>query len=679
MSTVGKNKLQATVAEDRHEVRRETLSTQTFYARMRRMLWEFQLQDKERFALSCLDAEQLADAASRAKVNFLYVHAKDNQGNAYFNTKIGKKHAGLGNRDWLAEIITACRHRDIQVGVYFNFSRDNHMWALKPKWRQLWQDGSWRGEAEQQNPDWDNMCHNSPYREYNLSMLRELTTNYDIKAYWVDRLDWGGVLPHKFSCVCPYCAEKFASEVGADLPKRVDWNDPVWRKFVLWRSRCLSTYAAEIRRAVKSIKSDVVLSLNYYAPLDIFGLWFHGQDAEDLPDAFDNLTPEVHYEREGYIGLSVFSRFCRAASGGKPFDLTLFRGSGDLDYISKSTIQMQAEVLTSAVNGGAALFDDLAYPEGRIEPRGFARIGHAYAELERREPWLMGAQPVRFAALYYSKQARVFYSRNEPQPYVLAFLGAYKALLEAHVQFEIVTDRDLNSASLSQYRMLVLPDAACMSNDQLEAIRKYVAGGGNVVATHKASLLDEGGDPRSNFGLHDVFGVSYADTVNLPVSYVRPTGVGPLTDGLDLGLPLMHRDRQLKVIAAASAEVPATLVYAREDVNRVSHNADPPMPEDSPYAAIVAHRHGKGRCVYFPGRPDAVFARWGHPEFKRMLVNAFDWCTAETPTPLSVDAPASVEATLYSQPDQNRLIVHLLNFQSEVGRSLKLVSTKFMG
>lgn len=650
-----------------------------FAQRMRRMLWEFQLQDNEAFILSGLDAERLASEAAKAKINFLYVHAKDNQGNAYFNTKIGKKNANLGERDWLAEIIAACRSRDIQVGVYFNFSRDNHMWSLKPKWRQRWQDGSFRGEAEQQNPDWDNMCHNSPYREYNLALLRELTANYDIRAYWLDRLDWGGVLPEKFSCVCPYCDAKFASEVGAPLPSNVDWNDPIWQKFVLWRSQCISTYAAEIRQTVKAIKPEVVLSLNYYAPLDVFGVWFHGQDLENVLDQVDNMTPEVHYEREGYIGLSVFSRLCRAASGGKPFDLTLFRGSGDLDYISKPAVQMQLEVLTAAANGGAALFDDLAYPEGLVEPHGFERIGTAYAELERREPWLAGAEPVKYAALYYSKRSREFYGRNEPQGYMLAFLGAYKALLEAHVPFEIVTDRDLTEKGLADYGLLMLPDAACLSEKQAATIHDYVQGGGNIVATHKTSLMNELGAPRGDFALREVLGATYTDLVSLPLSYVRPASEGPLTAGLDVGVPLMHRDRQLKVSLLRGATSPAALVYAREDVNRVSHLADAPLREDSMYPAIVAHQYHKGRSVYFPGRPDAIFAQWGHPEFKRLLINALRWCAENSPAPLQVEAPLSVEATLFKQPAENRLVVHLLNYQSEPGRSLKLVSTKFMG
>ncbi len=653
--------------------------TAWFNDRLRRVSFEFQLQDKEPFALSRLDPEFIAQEWARAKVNFVFVQAKDNQGNTFYNTKIGNKHAGLGDRDWLEEIVEAARKYDIKIGCYFNFSRDNRMWYLKPNWRQLWQDGTPRGEVEQQNPDWDNMCHNSPYRDYILSLLHEITANYDIHGYWMDRLDWGGKLPDKFSCSCEYCQAKFQAEIGAPIPTTVNWNDPIWRRFVHWRSECLRRYMAEIRHTIKSVKPNVVMALNYYGPLDMFGVWFHGQDPETALENVDSLTPEVHYEREGYIALSVFSRFNRGASGGKPFDLDIFRHSGDVDYITKPSVQLQAEVLTTVANGGTGLVDDQVYGEGLIEPRAYDVIGESFEQIERREPWMRNSVPVKFAALFYSKNSRTFYGRNQPQPYLWAFLGAYKALLEAHTPFDVITDRALTADGLEGYQALVLPDAACLSDEQVQVVRDFVERGGRLVATHRTSLMNELGDPRPDFGLADVFGTSYVDLVTLSMSYVKVKEASPLTAGVAVDLPLVHRGHQLKVRPVNGRVTPAVITYAREEVNRVSHFSDPPSDQDSPYPALVAGEFGAGRVVYFPGRPDAIFGQWGHPEYKDLLNNALTWATEGLTSPLEVDAPISVEATLHEQPDENRLIVHLVNFQSDPGRSVALVSTKFMG
>lgn len=650
-----------------------------FDHRSRRVLYEFQMQDKNPVALSQLDPEQIASELARANVNFVYVNAKDNQGNCYYNTRIGHKHRSLGERDWLAEVIAACKKRDILVGVYFNFSRDNRMWEQEPEWRQRWQDGTLRGEAEQLNPDWDNMCHNSPYRDYILALLKEITANYDIHSYWVDRLDWGGKLPDKFSCACDYCQAKFMSEIGAPIPTHADWNDMVFRKFVQWRSRCLTRYMKEIRHAVKSVKPHVVLSLNYYAVLDVYGLWFHGQDTEDILDYVDSMTPEHHVEREGYMAVSMFTRFCRGASGGKPCELDIFRHSGDLDYITKPVEQMKAEALTTLANGGAVQVCDLVYAEGTTEPHTYDTIGEAFADVKKREPWVHGSRPVKYAALYYSKNSRTYYGRNRPEGYMYAFLGAYKALMEANIPFEVITDRFLNAKDLAAFSLLVMPDAACLSDAQNETVRQYVRQGGNLVATHKTSLLDSHGDPRQDFGLSDVLGVSYFDMVTLPLSYVKIKRETSLTAGIKVGLPLTHRDWQLKVDPQPDATISAVVVYARENINRVSHYCDPPMPDETEFPAVVSRQFGAGRVVYFPGRPDAIFAQYGHPEYQRLLVNAARWAAGTTSPPMEVRAPLSVEATLFEQPEQNRLVVHLTNFQSDAGRSLQLVTRKFMG
>jgi hypothetical protein len=434
----------------------------------------------------------------------------------------------------------------------------------------------------------------------------------------------------------------------------------------------------EVNTLVKSIKPHVVLGLNYFGPLDVFGNWFHGQDMETILEYVDGMNPESHYEREGHIAQSVFGRLCRGASGGKPYAPEIFRGSGDFDYITKPVVQMQAEAYTALANGAAVFIGDPGYPEGTPEPTGYDAMGQTFAESQRLEPWVIGAQPVPFVGLYYSKRARVFYGRNNPEEYNLEFLGTYKALLEGHVIFDVVTDKSLTTEGLAKYKLLILPDSACMTDDQAAAIRRYVANGGSVIASHKASLLSEFGDPREDFALADVFGCRFFSLVTLPYSFIKVTTASPLTEGVPVGLPLGHRDRQLRVLPIGQAETPAMIVYSREDNNRVSHYADPPLDEGSRYPAVVASQYEKGRVVYFAGLPGAVFARWGHPEFKRLLLNAVRWAVPGR-WPLRVDAPMSVETTLFSQPEKDRLMVHLVNLQSEAGRSIRLPADRYMG
>ena len=60
----------------------------------------------------------------------------------------------------------------------------------------------------------------------------------------------------------------------------------------------------------------------------------------------------------------------------------------------------------------------------------------------------------------------------------------------------------------SHLKLLLLPNAALMSDAQIDIVRAYVAQGGGLIASYETSLFDEQGRRRADFGLADVFGVS---------------------------------------------------------------------------------------------------------------------------------------------------------------------------
>ena len=74
-----------------------------------------------------------------------------------------------------------------------------------------------------------------------------------------------------------------------------------------------------------------------------------------------------------------------------------------------------------------------------------------------------------------------------------------QALIQASVPFALVFDEHL--LDLKQYKVLILPNSECLSNDQLSLIRRYVDEGGGLVVTEAAGLYDEWRRVRTNPGL----------------------------------------------------------------------------------------------------------------------------------------------------------------------------------
>src|SRR5438309_9680465 len=109
--------------------------------------------------------------------------------------------------------------------------------------------------------------------------------------------------------------------------------------------------------------------------------------------------------------------------------------------------------------------------------------------------------PQRTVAFYPRPDSRRPRYRGGPVDYLQ---GIYYALLEGRFLFDFVHEGNLDAATLQKYRALLLPNAAYLSDSQCEVIRKYVDGGGSLLATFETSRYDEWGNQRPDFQLADV-------------------------------------------------------------------------------------------------------------------------------------------------------------------------------
>src|SRR5690606_7899713 len=124
------------------------------------------------------------------------------------------------------------------------------------------------------------------------------------------------------------------------------------------------------------------------------------------------------------------------------------------------------------------------------------------------ERYLENRESLANVAVVYSQQTAHFYGGKESKKRVEDhLLGFYHALIEARIPFDMVHDRLLDTDKISRYKALILPNIAALSDQQCSQLRKYVAGGGSLIATHETSLYDEWGEHRGDFALGALFGI----------------------------------------------------------------------------------------------------------------------------------------------------------------------------
>jgi hypothetical protein len=243
------------------------------------------------------------------------------------------------------------------------------------------------------------------------------------------------------------------------------------------------------------------------------------------------------------------------------------------------------------------------------------------------------------------------------------------ALQEAHIAFDVISDKLLDDARLARYRVLVLPNAACITDEAAAAIERFVARGGGVVASFDTGRFDAMGNPRDRDVFERMFGrVLQGRREDLKSSYARiEDATHPLLAGIG-DTDLLPNDGALnEATVVPGTVVPLTLIpsiqaYAGAtisipDLSGVAVTTQIPV--------VTSSQFGAGRAVWFANENERLFYRYGFPDLGLVYANAVRHA-AGRPLALEVQAPDFVDVTHMVQAD--RALVHLVNLP--VGKPL---------
>lgn len=620
-----------------------------------------------------LDARAIVDQLCELPAQVFYFHAKSHSGNVWYQAEVGHKYSALGERDFVAELVNECRNTGIVPVCMFQVSTDRRAAEEHPDWLQL----------DTQGQPSRFLCVNNPDRRaYILAQIKEIVSKYDIGGLMFDEFNMGAWVQSP-GCYCPHCQKLFREKFGHDLPKQENWDDPWWQKFVLWRYQVVAEFLREANELIKEIKPEVPLTLISYARS--YKDWTSGQSSELCARHLDYLSVDI----ENTLKLSVTAREFRAFSQGRPeliisgyLPLGIPGRSFSDDLIAKPAATYLPEAMTVIANG-LSFGIDICYPPIPLEPgsgvwnASWTKMSQdIMREIERREEWLEEGVPIRYAAVLYSENSRDFYGRSKPQLYQHEYLGLYQALLQKQVIFDIIGEKDLSQEELTKYQVLVLPNAACLSDSQIEQILEYVRKGGGLVATYQTSLYNEFGARREDFGLAEAYGIHYLSGAEtdfdycrdqfpkdlwrqIIVSYLQIAREHPATEGIPAGEMFAWPSPALKTELVGSARMLGNIRWETRSPFPAPHHRryGPTCP------GIVVSQYGKGNVVWFASKPGTLYGVNAHPHAQRLLVNAVRWAAREEPS-VMVEAPLCVEVTAFHQPERNRMIIHLVNHQS---------------
>jgi hypothetical protein len=512
-------------------------------------------------------------------------------------------------------------------------------------------------------------CPNAEYYRHQMAeIVREILTRYNVDGIWNNQ--------GKFAawdtgcCYCDTCQSLFQKQSGHAIPEKEDWEDPIWRQFNEWRYQCIAAWVKHMHGAIQAAKPEAIFIAAVQLAESLETIRPGGCDIDYWLPYQDVIAFECQRRNTAPWWPGIQAKYLAGIAPEKPRWMTVSYFYPWWRLYASPEAENRPWIAQQFANG----VNSWLHINGGLSPvfdrRSLVPMQQVFERLKRWECYFDSAVSQAQVALVFSRHTQDNYGKKDPYGrYIDSVRGYYCALLEAHVPFDLLSDKFLNPSLLGKYRVIVLPNTACLSDAAIEALTAFVAAGGTLIGTHDAGRYDELGNLREAPGLAKVFGGDYgARRVNQKSSYghielrddplltdIGDTDIVPNDGDLVEFHPNADRLVPLTLIPPVTAHSGATISIP--EYSAITGTTTIPIAVHGPY--------GKGTSVLFCNRMDALFYHYGFPDLGIILANAVIHGLGSS-RDLEVVAPDFVDVTSQSQP--SRRLIHLINFA--VGKQL---------
>lgn len=566
------------------------------------------------------NAKEFARTLNDAKVNWVTLFGKCHHGMSYYPTKVGVRHPSL-KYDLLGEQIEACKKYGIATPVYISVRVDQHSAETHQEWVGRMRDGKLWGIAPL-GAGWYHLCMNhKEYVDYVEAQTYEVLKNYNADGIFFDMC----YFPPDPGCFCMNCIQRMRKE-GIDIND--DYNH---KKMEIQITR---EYTTRLARTVKKIKSNATV-------------FFNGRITQNVRKELDVFT---HLEVEslpvwGYFMFPFKVRGIRSIGMPTQGMTARFHLSwADFGGI-KTPEQLEYEAGTILASGSVMNIGDQLHPRGVLDKAAYETIGKVYKKVEEKEPWCLHAKGVAEVAVLMlpDKPGEPVWSPDESSE------GAGKILLGLKHQWNV----EVSDSDFSGYKVLIIPDRGKVDARVKEKLLRFVDKGGAIVFSNTATLDEEKGE-----FLCPGAGVKYKAKCEYTPSFMKL--------GKDLGknLPdtelVMYEDGSyVSPVKGAQTFGNVCSSYFNRDYRHFCSHFQTPFDKVLKYPVAVK----KGNVIYVYSSIFKAYNNFNFFVYKGIISNLLNMVL---PNPLiRAECPSAMEVSLTRQEKENRLIVHLVNFQPQ--------------
>ena len=583
-------------------------------------------------------------------------------GYALWDSDVSPKYDRIGNMDLIAELATLCKKNDLYfvpwwLGTSMGAGRvlEEH-----PGW--IVQGPQINGQPGRQ---FNYICYNTPYRDLIYEEVREILTLYDVDGIYFDQLPG--------SCYCPSCQEKFKNLYSKSMPVIEDefvlaFNHSIpssqYPKLLNeFRENSIKGFCAGIRKIIDENQPGTAYVQN----------WIKNHHARLGVDLVDVVLPEF-YQKDDLVALGMKHRITKIYfENGAIWGNVRHSVKHDARHFPVEGTQML--LMDCVANHSAPLILDLCAMD--FDATGKEQLGQTFADIEKFYDLNDKGEEVYYATILHSLPSYL----QDPSEYMKDFEGIYRLLFEAHIPFNIISEKGIQQGDLDQTRVLIIPNAAYLADKTAEAIERAVNQGMGLLVTYMTGYKEANGSLREKPILSEMLGYKLLD-IRTPYSQETLSRHPDLkVSDIDRGYFYYASARQDHAItseidkdsyfsfwgnfAAIKPAPGATVIgdihipdHARLSAEEYNRRGVFPGPALWPLA--VVRQYGKGKTAYFVPQADEIQRRVYAPEYTRLLEETIHWVGGpsilETP-----GIPPPVEIRIFHNPIKKQYTVLIIN------------------
>ena len=610
---------------------------------------------------------------------------------AYYPSSITlhKQAEYLGGRDLFGDLCQAAHQDGLAVFARMDSNRAHEdFYKAYPDWFAIDSEGK-----PYKAGDLFITCINSPYYNDHIpSILTEIARLYKPEGFTDN--SWSG-LGRDSICYCSNCRKSFLDKTGFDIPVANDWDNRAYREWIRWNyNRRLEIWDANNRTTINAGGKYCI-----WSGMNSGSVIWQSESFRDYREICRRaeiimLDSQARSDAGGFQQNSDTGKLIHGVLGWDkliPESMAMYQAGKPTFRMSAKPVAEARMWMIEGIAGGIQPW--WHYVAASHEDRRFYETpGPVFKWHKTNEEYLINRKPVATVGVVWSQLNTDFYGRDEAELMVeLPWRGIIQALIRSRIPYIPVhaDDIDLSSAGL---KLLILPGLGVMTDNQIEAVRRFVKGGGGLIATGESSLYSEWGDRRSDYGLQDLFGTHYIEKDKKSnESSIRKNASSTYHTYLRVNQePEKNTNSPAGVNEPdiAGSRHPVFIGFDNTDIIsfgglleqlKTNENAEvlmtfiPPFPIYPPETSwmrepkttipglIINKISGSGNIAFMPADLDRQFARYNLPDHGNLIANLIRWASKDD-IPFKVECAGLLDCNIYSKG--NNLIVHIVNLTS---------------